>query len=138
VITGGVRQVMVISVPAPLPYPQGARSQNIGGIELISSQITEPTGTIQLVSALADHCTKRGFYPATVLGFFVSGQGTYIKNQILLCALYVLKEKVAGAKRTSRLHLPLSTGFIAHLSLLPKMTWSLRNSVQIIRDAPFQ
>lgn len=60
---------------------RGPQSKFFGGVELISSQITDPYGYNSLGFSVGGPIyKKKDSTQRTVLGFFVSGQGNYIKE----------------------------------------------------------
>lgn len=118
VITGGVPASYgdltsgVISVST-----RGPQSKFFGGVELISSQLTDPYGYNSLGFSVGGPIYNKkdtSGNKRTVLGFFVSGQGTYQKEpDPSFLPVYVLKdEKLQELKTTPLLKSPSGTGYV--------------------------
>jgi hypothetical protein len=87
-----IEQLQVITGGVPASYgdltsgavsisTRGPQSKFFGGVELISSQITDPYGYNSLGFSVGGPIyKKRDSTRRTVLGFFISGQGNYIKE----------------------------------------------------------
>jgi hypothetical protein len=82
VITGGVpANLGDLTSGAITISTRGPQSQFFGGIELISSQLTDPYGYNSLGFSVGGPIyKKKDSTQRTVLGFFVSGQGNYLKD----------------------------------------------------------
>src|SRR5690606_7848857 len=94
---------------------RGPQSKFFGGVELISSQLTDKYGYNSLGFSLGGPIyKKRDSTRRTVLGFFLSGQGNYIKEPTpSFVPVYVLKdEKLAEIKETPLRTSPSGVGFI--------------------------
>jgi hypothetical protein len=96
---------------------RGPQSKFFGGVELISSQITDAYGYNSLGFSLGGPIyNKKDSSGAsrTVLGFFVSGQGNYLKEPSpSFLPIYVLKdEKLLEIKETPLLKSPSGTGYV--------------------------
>lgn len=118
VITGGVPASYgdltsgVISVST-----RGPQSKFFGGVELISSQITDPYGYNSLGFSVGGPILNKkdsAGNKRTILGFFVSGQGTYQKEpDPSFLPVYVLKdEKLDELKKTPLVKSPSGTGYV--------------------------
>lgn len=82
VITGGVpANLGDLTSGAVSISTRGPQSKFFGGVELVSSQLTDPYGYNLLgMSAGGPIYKKKDSTQRTVLGFFVSAQGNYIKD----------------------------------------------------------
>ena len=82
IITGGVpANFGDLTSGAVSISTRGPQSKFFGGVELISSQITDPYGYNSLGFSVGGPIyKKKDSTQRTVLGFFVSGQGNYIKE----------------------------------------------------------
>ncbi len=82
VITGGVpANFGDLSSGAISITTRGPQSKFFGGVELVSSQLTDPYGYNMLGFSVGGPIyKKKDSTQRTVLGFFVSGQGNYIKE----------------------------------------------------------
>jgi len=121
-----IEQLNVITGGVPASYgdltsgaisisTRGPQSKYFGGIELISSQLTDPYGYNSLGFSVGGPIwKKRDTTRRTVLGFFVSGQGTYIKEPAPPYGdIYVLKDsKLEELKTTPFILSPSGTGYI--------------------------
>ena len=95
VITGGVpAQYGDLTSGAISISTRGPQSKYFGGVELISSQLTDPYGYNSLGFSFGGPIyKKKDSTKRTVLGFFLSGQGNYIKDpNPSFVPIYVLKE----------------------------------------------
>lgn len=118
VITGGVPASYgdltsgVISVST-----RGPQSKFFGGVELISSQLTDAYGYNSLGFSVGGPIYNKKDTTGnkrTVLGFFVSGQGTYQKEpDPSFLPVYVLKdEKLQEIKAAPLVKSPSGTGYV--------------------------
>lgn len=118
VITGGVPASYgdltsgVISVST-----RGPQSKFFGGVELISSQLTDAYGYNSLGFSFGGPMINKkdsSGNKRTVLGFFLSGQGTYEKEpDPSFLPIYVLKDdKLNEIKATPLLRSPSGTGYV--------------------------
>jgi len=118
VITGGVPASYgdltsgVISVST-----RGPQSKFFGGVELISSQLTDAYGYNSLGFSVGGPIYNKkdtSGNKRTVLGFFVSGQGTYQKEpDPSFLPVYVLKdEKLQEIKAAPLVRSPSGTGYV--------------------------
>lgn len=116
VITGGVpAQYGDLTSGAISISTRGPQSKYFGGVELISSQLTDAYGYNSLGFSVGGPIwKKKDSTKRTVLGFFVSGQGNYIKEpNPSFVPIYVLKdEKLQELKDAPLLPSPSGTGFI--------------------------
>jgi hypothetical protein len=82
IITGGVpANFGDLTSGAVSISTRGPQSKFFGGVELISSQITDPYGYNSLGFSVGGPIyKKKDSTQRTVLGFFVSGQGNYVKE----------------------------------------------------------
>jgi len=116
VITGGVPAMYGdLSSGAISISTRGPQSKYFGGVELISSQITDPYGYNSLGFSVGGPIyKKKDSTKRTVLGFFVSGQGNYIKDpNPSFVPIYVLKdEKLQEIKDAPLMPSPSGTGFV--------------------------
>ena len=109
-----IEQLQVITGGVPASYgdltsgaisisTRGPQSKYFGGVELISSQLTDKFGYNSLGFSVGGPIyKKRDSTRRTVLGFFVSGQGNYIKEPSpSFVPIYVMKdEKLQELKET--------------------------------------
>jgi hypothetical protein len=116
VITGGVPANFgdatsgVVSIST-----RGPQSKFFGGVELVSSQLTDPYGYNLLGFSVGGPIyKKKDSTQRTVVGFFVSGQGNYIKDPTPSAVpIYRIKdEKLAELKETPLLPSRSGTGFV--------------------------
>lgn len=96
---------------------RGPQSKFFGGVELVSSQITDAYGYNLLGFSMGGPIYNKkdtSGNKRTVLGFFVSGQGTYQKEPSpSFNPIYVLKdEKLQELKQTPLLKSPSGVGFV--------------------------
>ena len=129
-----IEQLNVITGGVPASYgdltsgaisisTRGPQSKYFGGIELISSQLTDPYGFNSLGFSMGGPIwKKRDTTRRTVLGFFVSGQGNYIKEPTPPYGdIYVLKDsKLEELKTTPFILSPSGTGYIYSSEYLTK------------------
>lgn len=95
VITGGVPAMYGDLTSGAISIStRGPQSKYFGGVELISSQLTDPYGYNSLGFSFGGPIyKKKDSTKRTVLGFFISGQGNYIKDpNPSFVPIYVLKE----------------------------------------------
>jgi hypothetical protein len=116
VITGGVPAMYgdltsgVISIST-----RGPQSKYFGGLELISSQITDPYGYNSLGGSVGGPIyKKKDSTRRTVLGFFISGMGNYIKepNPPAVPIYVVSDDKLQELKDAPLRKSPSGTGFV--------------------------
>lgn len=116
VLTGGVPANLgdltsgAISISTRGPQPK-----YFGGVELISSQLTDPYGYNSLGFSVGGPIyKKKDSTQRTVLGFFVSGQGNYIKEPSPSAVpIYRIKDdKLAELKDQPLRPSPSGTGFV--------------------------
>lgn len=96
VITGGVPAMYGDLTSGAISIStRGPQSKYFGGIELISSQITDPYGYNSLGFSFGGPLyKKKDSTKRTVLGFFMSGQGNYIREpNPSFVPIYVLKDE---------------------------------------------
>lgn len=124
VITGGVPAMYGDLTSGAISIStRGPQSKYFGGIELISSQLTDPYGYNSLGFSVGGPIyKKKDSTKRTVLGFFVSGQGNYVKdNAPSFVPVYVLSdEKLAEIKETPLLPSPSGTGFVRSSEYITK------------------
>lgn len=132
----GVEQISVITGGLPAQYgdatagvvsitTRGPQSKFFGGVELISSQLTDAYGYNSLGFSLGGPILqKRDSTGAKkpVIGFFISGQGTYEKDPIpSYIKLYKLKDDKLRELENKPLTLsPTGTGFLPSLQYVTK------------------
>lgn len=132
----GVEQISVITGGLPAQYgdatagvvsitTRGPQSKFFGGVELISSQLTDAYGYNSLGFSLGGPILqKRDSTGAKkpVIGFFISGQGTYEKDPIpSYIKLYKLKDDKLRELEDKPLTLsPTGTGFLPSLQYVNK------------------
>ncbi len=95
VITGGVPAMYGDLTSGAISIStRGPQSKYFGGVELISSQLTDPYGYNSLGFSFGGPIyKKKDSTHRTVLGFFLSGQGNYIKDpNPSYVPIYTLKE----------------------------------------------
>lgn len=121
-----IEQLNVITGGVPASYgdltsgaisisTRGPQSTTFGGIELVSSQLTDPYGYNSLGFSVGGPLyKKRDSTRRTVLGFFVSGQGNYVKEpNPSFVPIYVIKdEKLAELKESPLRQSPSGIGFV--------------------------
>lgn len=116
VITGGVpANYGDLTSGAISISTRGPQSKFFGGVELLSSQLTDAYGYNMLGFSVGGPIyKKRDSTRRTVLGFFVSGQGNYIKDPSPSAVpIYRVKEsKLAELKDKPLVPSPTGTGFI--------------------------
>ena len=116
VITGGVPAMYGDLTSGAISIStRGPQSKFFGGVELISSQLTDPYGYNSLGYSFGGPIyKKKDSTQRTVLGFFLSGQGTYEKDpRPQFLPVYMLKEeKLQEIKDAPLLPSPSGTGFI--------------------------
>lgn len=124
VITGGVpAQYGDLTSGAISISTRGPQSKYFGGVELISSQLTDPYGYNSLgFSAGGPLYKKKDSTKRTILGFFISGQGNYVKApNPSFVPIYVVKDsKLQELKETPLLPSPSGTGFIRSSEFVTK------------------
>lgn len=116
VITGGVpANYGDLTAGAISISTRGPQSKYFGGVELISSQLTDKFGYNSLGFSLGGPIyKKKDSTKRTVVGFFISGQGNYIKEPSpSFVPIYILKdEKLQELKDKPLVLSPSGTGFI--------------------------
>jgi len=116
IITGGVPAMYGDLTSGAISIStRGPQSKYFGGIELISSQLTDPYGYNSLGFSFGGPLyKKKDSTKRTVLGFFLSGQGNLIKEPSpSFIPIYVLKEdKLQEIKDAPLRPSPSGTGFI--------------------------
>ncbi|MDI1356548.1 MAG: TonB-dependent receptor [bacterium] len=124
VITGGVpASYGDLSSGAISISTRGPQSKSFGGIELISSQLTDKYGYNSLGFSVGGPLyKKRDSTRRTVLGYFISGQGNYVKEPSpSFVPIYVLKdEKLQEIKDKPLLPSPSGSGFIRSSEFVTK------------------
>ena len=129
-----IEQLNVITGGVPASYgdltsgaisisTRGPQSKYFGGVELISSQLTDKFGYNSLGFSVGGPIYKKhDSTRRTVLGFFVSGQGNYIKEPSpSFVPIYVLKdEKLQEIKDKPLFLSPSGTGFIRSSEFVTK------------------
>ncbi len=121
-----IEQLQVITGGVPASYgdltsgaisisTRGPQSKFFGGVELISSQLTDKFGYNSLGFSFGGPIfKKRDSTRRTVLGFFISGQGNYIKEPSpSFVPIYVLKDEKLQELKANPLTLSRSgTGYV--------------------------
>ena len=124
VITGGVpANYGDLTSGAISISTRGPQSKYFGGIELISSQLTDKFGYNSLGFSVGGPIyKKRDSTRRTVLGFFVSGQGNYLKEpNPSFVPIYVLKDDVRQDLIDNPLQASQSgTGFVRRSEFITK------------------
>jgi TonB-dependent Receptor Plug Domain/Carboxypeptidase regulatory-like domain len=124
VITGGVPAMYGDLTSGAISIStRGPQSKYFGGVELISSQLTDPYGYNSLGFSFGGPLyKKKDSTHRTVLGFFLSGQGNYIKdNNPSFIPISVIKdEKLQEIKDAPLLPSPSGTGFIRASEFITK------------------
>ncbi len=129
-----IEQLNVITGGVPASYgdltsgaisisTRGPQAKHFGSIELISSQITDKFGYNLLGFSFGGPIfKKRDSTRRTVLGYFVSGQGSYIKEpNPSFVPIYVLKDgKLDELKENPLLPSPSGKGFIRSTEFITK------------------
>jgi hypothetical protein len=114
---------------------RGPQSKFFGGVELISSQITDAYGYNSLgFSAGGPIYNKKDSSgnKRTVLGFFVSGQGTYIKepNPSFLPFYTIKEDKLQELKDVPLLRSPSGIGYVRSSEYVTKDDMETRKTRQ--------
>ena len=116
VITGGVPAMYGDLTSGAISIStRGPQSKYFGGIELISSQLTDAFGYNSLGFSYGGPIyKKKDSTKRTVLGFFLSGQGNYVKDPSpSFVPIYVINdEKLQELKNTPLLPSPSGTGYV--------------------------
>ncbi len=118
VITGGVpASYGDLTSGAVSISTRGPQSKFFGGVELISSQITDPYGYNSLGFSLGGPIYNKkdtAGNKRTVLGFFISGQGTYLKEpDPSFLPIYTLNnDKLQEIKDKPLLKSPSGVGYV--------------------------
>jgi hypothetical protein len=102
---------------------RGPQSKTFGGIELISSQLTDKFGYNSLGFSVGGPIyKKKDSTRRTVLGYFISGQGNYVKEPFpSFVPIYVLNDdKLAELKANPLQRSPSGTGFIRSSEFVTK------------------
>jgi hypothetical protein len=124
VITGGVpAQYGDLTSGAISISTRGPQSKYFGGVELISSQLTDPYGYNSLGGSVGGPIwKKKDSTKRTVLGFFASFQGNYIKEpNPSFVPIYVLKDsKLQELKDAPLVPSPSGSGFIKSSEFVTK------------------
>ncbi|WP_317899968.1 TonB-dependent receptor [Aurantibacillus circumpalustris] len=129
-----IEQLQVITGGVPASYgdltsgaisisTRGPQSKYFGGVELISSQLTDKFGYNSIGFSLGGPLyKKRDSTRRTVLGFFVSGQGNYIKEPSpSFVPIYVLKdEKLQQVKENPLTPSRSGTGYVRSSEFVTK------------------
>jgi len=129
-----IEQLQVITGGVPASYgdltsgaisisTRGPQSKFFGGVELISSQLIDKFGYNSLGFSVGGPIyKKRDSTRRTVLGFFVSGQGNYIKEPTpSFIPIYVLKdEKLQELKETPLRPSRSGTGYVRSSEFVTK------------------
>lgn len=124
VITGGVpANYGDLTAGAISISTRGPQAKYFGGIELISSQLTDKFGYNSLGFSVGGPLyKKRDSTRRTVLGFFVAGQGNYIKEpNPSFVPIYVLKdEKLQDLKDKPLIPSRSGSGFVRSSEFVTK------------------
>lgn len=124
VITGGVpASYGDLTAGAISISTRGPQSKTFGGIELISSQLTDAYGYNSLGFSFGGPLyKKRDSTRRTVLGFFLSGQANYIKEpNPSFVPIYVIKdEKLAELREAPLRRSPSGVGFVRSSEYITK------------------
>lgn len=124
VITGGIpAQYGDLTSGAISISTRGPQSKYFGGVELISSQLTDPYGYNSLGFSVGGPIyKKKDSTKRTVVGFFVSGQGNYVKEPTpSFVPIYVIKDaKLQELKDAPLQPSPSGTGFIKSSEFVTK------------------
>ncbi|MDO8999475.1 MAG: TonB-dependent receptor plug domain-containing protein [Bacteroidota bacterium] len=124
VITGGVPAMYGDLTSGAISIStRGPQSKYFGGVEMISSQLTDPYGYNSLgFSVGGPLLKKKDSTHRTVLGFFVSGQGNYVKdNSPSFVPINVVNdEKLQEIKDAPLLPSPSGTGFVRASEFITK------------------
>jgi len=129
-----IEQLNVITGGVPASYgdltsgaisisTRGPQSKYFGGVELISSQLTDKFGYNSLGFSVGGPIfKKRDSTRRTVLGFFISGQGNYVKEPTpSFVPIYVLKdEKLNELKAQPLIPSRSGTGFVRSSEFVTK------------------
>jgi hypothetical protein len=102
---------------------RGPQSKYFGALELTSSQLTDPYGYNSLGFSFGGPLyKKKDSTNRTVLGFFISGQGTYIKEPSpSFIPLYIVKDDKLQEIKDAPLKLsPSGTGFVRSSEFVTK------------------
>jgi hypothetical protein len=124
VITGGVpANYGDLTAGAISISTRGPQSKTFGGIELISSQLTDAYGYNSLGFSFGGPLyKKRDSTRRTVLGFFISGQANYVKEPSpSFVPIYVIKDEVLEELKAAPLRKsPSGTGFVRSSEYITK------------------
>lgn len=124
VITGGVpANYGDLTSGAVSISTRGPQSKYFGGVELISSQLTDKFGYNSIGFSVGGPLyKKRDSTRRTILGFFISGQGNYLKDaDPSFVPLYVIKEdKLQEIKDKPLLPSRSGTGFVRSSEFVTK------------------
>lgn len=124
VITGGVPAMYGDLTSGAISIStRGPQSKYFGGVELISSQLTDAYGYNSLGFSFGGPIyKKKDSTKRTVLGFFLSGQGNYIKEPSpSFVPIYVLSDsKLQEIKDAPLVKSPSGTGFIRSSEFVTK------------------
>jgi hypothetical protein len=136
VITGGVpASYGDLTSGAISISTRGPQSKFFGGVELISSQITDAYGYNSLGFSMGGPIYNKkdsSGNKRTVLGFFVSGQGTYIKepNPSFLPFYTLTDEKLQEIKDVPLLRSPSGVGYVRSSEYVTKEDMVTRKTRQ--------
>ncbi|MBA2611696.1 MAG: TonB-dependent receptor plug domain-containing protein [Bacteroidetes bacterium] len=124
VITGGVPAMYGDLTSGAISIStRGPQSKYFGGVELISSQLTDAYGYNSLGFSVGGPIyKKKDSTHRTVLGFFLSGQGNYVKDPApSFVPIYVInQDKLQEIKDQPLLPSPSGTGFIRSSEFITK------------------
>ncbi len=124
VITGGVpAQYGDLTSGAISISTRGPQSKYFGGVELISSQLTDAFGYNSLGFSFGGPLyKKKDSTQRTVLGFFISGQGNYVKDPSpQFVPVYVANDDVLQSLKDAPLRpSPSGTGFVRSSEFITK------------------
>ncbi|MEO6305561.1 MAG: TonB-dependent receptor plug domain-containing protein, partial [Bacteroidia bacterium] len=124
VITGGVPAMYGDLTSGAISIStRGPQSKYFGGVELISSQLTDPYGYNSLGFSFGGPLyKKKDSTHRTVIGFFLSGQGNYIKDPSpSFVPIYVINEdKLQELKDAPLRPSPSGTGFVRSSEYITK------------------
>ncbi|MCE3225940.1 MAG: TonB-dependent receptor [Bacteroidetes bacterium] len=130
----GIEQINVITGGVPAQYgdltsgaisisTRGPQAKYFGSVELVSSQLTDAFGYNSLNFAVGGPILKKNdSTKRTVLGFFATGQGNYVKDaNPSFVPIYVLKdEKLQEIKDAPLVPSPSGSGFIKSSEYITK------------------
>lgn len=124
VITGGVPAMYGDLTSGAISIStRGPQSKNFGGVEMISSQLTDAYGYNSLGFSFGGPLyKKKDSTHRTVIGFFLSGQGNYIKdpNPSFVPISVIKEEKLQELKDVPLLPSPSGKGFVRSSEYITK------------------